>query len=112
MRALSVVSSIVSSLRRFSVFLRVWQPYPNYRMNPDLRSPIFPQALCALSVPLQDIGLTHRRGGNWFQRPLCDAQLIPPITDEQRAAQAPTPKKRAVRKAAASGGDDGQGNLF
>jgi putative SOS response-associated peptidase YedK len=40
-----------------------------------------------------------------------DAQLVLPITDEQRAAEAPKPK-RAVRKAAASGGDDGQGSLF
>ena len=28
----------------------MWQPYPNYRMNPDLRSPIFPQAFALLSV--------------------------------------------------------------
>ena len=41
-----------------------------------------------------------------------DPQLILPITDEQRAAEAPKPKKRAVRKAAESGGDDGQGSLF
>jgi putative SOS response-associated peptidase YedK len=41
-----------------------------------------------------------------------DAQLLPPITDEQRAAEAPKPKRAAVRKAAASGGDDGQGSLF
>ncbi len=41
-----------------------------------------------------------------------DAQLILPITDEQREAEAPKPKQRAVRKAAASGGDDGQGSLF
>src|SRR6266478_3525082 len=47
MRALNVVSSIISSLRRFSVFLRMWQPYPNYRMNLDLRSPIFPRGFCA-----------------------------------------------------------------
>ena len=40
-----------------------------------------------------------------------DAQLVMPITDEQRAAEAPKPK-RTVRKAAASGGDDGQGSLF
>ncbi len=40
-----------------------------------------------------------------------DAQLVLPITDEQRAAEAPKPK-RTVRKAAASGGDDGQGSLF
>jgi putative SOS response-associated peptidase YedK len=41
-----------------------------------------------------------------------DAQLVLPITDEQREAEAPKPKKPAVRKAAASGGDDGQGSLF
>jgi putative SOS response-associated peptidase YedK len=41
-----------------------------------------------------------------------DAQLILPITDEQREAEAPKPKRAAVRKAAARGGDDGQGSLF
>jgi putative SOS response-associated peptidase YedK len=43
-----------------------------------------------------------------------DAQLILPITEEERAAeQAPPAKKVAVRKAApASSGDDGQGSLF
>jgi hypothetical protein len=41
-----------------------------------------------------------------------DAQLVLPITDEQRAAEAPKPKRAAARKAAADGGDDGQGSLF
>jgi len=41
-----------------------------------------------------------------------DAQLVLPITDEQRAAEAPKPKRAAARKAAAGGGDDGQGSLF
>ena len=50
MRALSVVSSIISSLRRFSAFLRMQQPYPNCRMNPDLRGPIFPQAFLRSSA--------------------------------------------------------------
>ena len=40
-----------------------------------------------------------------------DAQLTLPITEEQRVAEEPKPKKAAVRKAASSG-DDGQGNLF
>ncbi len=40
-----------------------------------------------------------------------DAQLVLPITDEQREAEAPKPKKAAARKTA-SGGDDGQGSLF
>lgn len=40
-----------------------------------------------------------------------DAQLVLPITDEQREAEAPKPK-RAARKVAAGGGDDGQGSLF
>lgn len=40
-----------------------------------------------------------------------DAQLTLPITDEQRAAEEPKPKKATVRKAA-GGGDDGQGSLF
>jgi hypothetical protein len=61
MRALSVVSSITASLRRFSVFLRIQQPYPNYRMNPDLRSPIFPQAFALLSVYPPRYGLAHRQ---------------------------------------------------
>jgi putative SOS response-associated peptidase YedK len=39
-----------------------------------------------------------------------DAQLVLPISDEQREAEAPKPK-RTARKAA-SGGDDGQGSLF
>lgn len=41
-----------------------------------------------------------------------DAQLVLPISDEQREAEAPRPKRAAVRKAAAGGGDDGQGTLF
>jgi putative SOS response-associated peptidase YedK len=43
-----------------------------------------------------------------------DAQLILPITDEQRAAEdAPKPAKRAApRKAATPSRDDGQGSLF
>ena len=41
-----------------------------------------------------------------------DAQLTLPITDEQRVAEEPKPKKAAVRKAASGGGDDGQGSLF
>ncbi|MGQ0681154.1 SOS response-associated peptidase [Bradyrhizobium sp.] len=40
-----------------------------------------------------------------------DAQLVLPISDEQRAAEAPKPKRAAARKAP-SGGDDGQGSLF
>lgn len=40
-----------------------------------------------------------------------DAQLVLPITDEQRAAEAPKPKRAAVKKAA-GGSDDGQGSLF
>lgn len=40
-----------------------------------------------------------------------DAQLVLPITDEQRAAEAPKPKRAAVKKAAGAG-DDGQGSLF
>lgn len=40
-----------------------------------------------------------------------DAQLVLPISDEQRAAEAPKPKKAAVKKAA-RGGDEGQGSLF
>jgi putative SOS response-associated peptidase YedK len=41
-----------------------------------------------------------------------DAQLVLPITDEERAAEAPKPKRAAARKAAAGGGDDGQESLF
>jgi putative SOS response-associated peptidase YedK len=42
-----------------------------------------------------------------------DAQLVLPITDEERAAEEPKPKKAAARKAAsATPEDDGQGSLF
>ena len=42
-----------------------------------------------------------------------DAQLLLPITEEQRAAEEPTPAKRAApRKPAPSAEDDGQGSLF
>lgn len=42
-----------------------------------------------------------------------DPQLVLPITDEQREAEAPKPRKLAARKAALGGGDDdGQGSLF
>ena len=42
-----------------------------------------------------------------------DAQLILPITEEERAAEEPKPaKKAAPRKPAAAPSDDGQGNLF
>ena len=40
-----------------------------------------------------------------------DAQLLLPITDEQREAETPKPKRATVKKAA-GGGDDGQGSLF
>jgi putative SOS response-associated peptidase YedK len=40
-----------------------------------------------------------------------DAQLILPITDEERAAEAPKPTKKAPRKVAPSE-DEGQGSLF
>jgi putative SOS response-associated peptidase YedK len=42
-----------------------------------------------------------------------DAQLLLPITDEQRAAEeAPPPKRAAPRKAAPEAKDSGQGSLF
>ena len=42
-----------------------------------------------------------------------DAQLLLPITDEQRAAEeAPKPRKPAPRKVVPPSADDGQGNLF
>jgi putative SOS response-associated peptidase YedK len=42
-----------------------------------------------------------------------DAQLLLPITDEQRAAEEPAPAKRAQpRKPAPEATDDGQGSLF
>ena len=42
-----------------------------------------------------------------------DAQLLLPITDEERVVEAPKPKKTAVRKAAAAAPEDeGQGSLF
>ena len=42
-----------------------------------------------------------------------DAQLLLPITDEERAAEEPKPaKKAAPRKATAASEDDGQGSLF
>ena len=42
-----------------------------------------------------------------------DAQLILPITEEERAAEEPKPAKKAPRKvAAAAPEDDGQGSLF
>ena len=39
-----------------------------------------------------------------------DAQLLLPITDEQREAERPKPKKASARKVTAA--DDGQGSLF
>lgn len=41
-----------------------------------------------------------------------DAQLILPITDEQREAERPRPKKTGSRKTASTDSDDGQGSLF
>jgi hypothetical protein len=42
-----------------------------------------------------------------------DAQLVLPITDEERAAEQQKPvKKSAARKPAATASDDGQGSLF
>jgi putative SOS response-associated peptidase YedK len=41
-----------------------------------------------------------------------DAQLILPITAEQRAAEEPAPKKATPRKPAPVAEDDGQGSLF
>jgi putative SOS response-associated peptidase YedK len=41
-----------------------------------------------------------------------DAQLILPITEAERAAEEPKPKKATARKPAAAPSDDGQGSLF
>jgi putative SOS response-associated peptidase YedK len=41
-----------------------------------------------------------------------DAQLILPISDEQREAERAKPKKANQRKAASAASDDGQGSLF
>jgi hypothetical protein len=41
-----------------------------------------------------------------------DAQLILPITDEQREAERSRPARKTARKAAAPDIDDGQGSLF
>ena len=41
-----------------------------------------------------------------------DAQLLLPITDEERVAEAPKPAKAAQRKATVVPEDDGQGSLF
>jgi hypothetical protein len=42
-----------------------------------------------------------------------DAQLLLPISDEERAAEEPKPKKTAPRKAvSAAPEDEGQGSLF
>jgi putative SOS response-associated peptidase YedK len=41
-----------------------------------------------------------------------DAQLTLPITDEERAAEAPQPKKAATRKTVRAAPDDEQGSLF
>jgi putative SOS response-associated peptidase YedK len=41
-----------------------------------------------------------------------DAQLILPVTDEERAAEAPKPAKQAAGKRAPTAIDDGQGSLF
>jgi hypothetical protein len=43
-----------------------------------------------------------------------DAQLLLPITDEQRAAEEPKPAKRTAPRKVASAvpEDDGQGSLF
>jgi putative SOS response-associated peptidase YedK len=41
-----------------------------------------------------------------------DAQLILPITAEERAAEEPKPVKKAARKPLAASEDDGQGSLF
>jgi hypothetical protein len=41
-----------------------------------------------------------------------DAQLVLPITEAERAAEEPKPKKAAPRKIDAPRSDDGQGSLF
>ncbi len=41
-----------------------------------------------------------------------DAQLLLPITDKQREAEAPKPKRAARKAASGGGGDEGQGSLF
>jgi hypothetical protein len=41
-----------------------------------------------------------------------DAQLLLPISEEERAAEAPKPKKTAVRKVVSAPEDEGQGSLF
>jgi hypothetical protein len=41
-----------------------------------------------------------------------DAQLLLPITDEERAAEEPKPAKKAAPRKATVAEDDGQGSLF
>ena len=41
-----------------------------------------------------------------------DAQLLLPITEEERAAEEPKPAKRAAPRKATAAEDDGQGSLF
>jgi putative SOS response-associated peptidase YedK len=41
-----------------------------------------------------------------------DAQLILPITEQQREAERPRPKRASARKTASADSDDGQGSLF
>jgi putative SOS response-associated peptidase YedK len=41
-----------------------------------------------------------------------DAQLLLPITDEERAAEQPKPKKAPRKAASAADEDEGQGSLF
>jgi hypothetical protein len=41
-----------------------------------------------------------------------DAQLLLPITEEQRAAEEPKPAKKAAPRKASVPEDDGQGSLF
>ena len=68
----------------------------------------------ALMVPPQDGTFTwHEVSRRVNHADNDDAQLLLPITDEQRAAEeAPKVAKRAVRKAPPLASDDGQGSLF
>jgi putative SOS response-associated peptidase YedK len=79
----------------------------------DARAHDVETAMALLSAPREGEFAWHEVSTRVNRVANDDAQLLLPITDEQRAAEEPAPAKRAAaRKATPVTEDDGQGSLF
>jgi putative SOS response-associated peptidase YedK len=78
----------------------------------DCRMVVVETAMALLTAPGEGEFVWHEVSTRVNHVVNDDAQLILPITAEQRAAEEPAPKKVTVRKLTLVAEDDGQGSLF